>query len=106
MKSIEGIENPVPSRLADYLRVLSAFSRMSVEALSIERLMHHLAVQVSEATNIKRSKVLRYRPDRADLIIEAGVGWNPGVVGQATLDAGYRSPPGRALQTGAPVVDL
>lgn len=104
MKHSEGGDDPVSSRLAGYFRVVSAFSRISVEALPVERLMHHLAAQASEATNIKRSKVLRYRPDKADLLVEAGVGWNSGVVGKATLSTDYRSPPGRALQTAAPVV--
>jgi two-component sensor histidine kinase len=47
---------------------------------------------------------LRYRPETADLLVEAGVGWGPGVVGRATLSTDYRSPPGRAIQTAAPVV--
>jgi len=66
--------------------------------------MHHVAAQASQATEIKRTKVLRYRPERADLLVEAGVGWNPGVVGKATLAIDYRSPPGRAIQTAAPVL--
>jgi two-component sensor histidine kinase len=37
------------------------------------------------------------------LLIEAGVGWNPGVVGRATLAVDHRSPAGRAYQTAAPV---
>jgi two-component sensor histidine kinase/putative methionine-R-sulfoxide reductase with GAF domain len=68
-----------------------------------ERLMHHVAAQVSRVTHIERSKVMRYRPDRGDLLVEAGVGWNPGVVGHATLAVDHRSPAGRAYQTAAPV---
>ena len=97
-------ETQLPPRFAEYLRILSSFSRTSVEALPAERLMHHVAAQASQATNIKRTKVLRYRPERADLLVEAGVGWNPGVVGKATLAIDYRSPPGRAIQTAAPVL--
>jgi two-component sensor histidine kinase/putative methionine-R-sulfoxide reductase with GAF domain len=97
-------ESQLPLRFAEYLRILSSFSRTSVEALPVERLMHHIAAQASQATEIKRTKVLRYRPETADLLVEAGVGWNPGVVGNATLSIGYRSPPGRAIQTAAPVL--
>jgi hypothetical protein len=46
---------------------------------------------------------LRYRAEKGDLLIEAGVGWKPGVVGNATLAVDYKSPAGRAFQTGAPV---
>ena len=65
--------------------------------------MHHLVAQVASATHIKHVKVLRYRADRGDLLVEAGVGWKPGVVGHATLGVDHRSPPGRTIQTAAPV---
>jgi two-component system, sensor histidine kinase PdtaS len=93
-------EAQLPPRFAEYLRILSSFSRTSVEALPAERLMHHVAAQASQATEIKRTKVLRYRPERADLLVEAGVGWNPGVVGKRRLQstigrpqAGQSKPP-------------
>jgi two-component sensor histidine kinase len=90
-------------RVREYHRVLGSFSRIASEPLPAERLMHHLVAQVASATHIKHVKVLRYRSDRGDLLVEAGVGWKPGVVGHATLGADYRSPPGRAIQTAAPV---
>lgn len=65
--------------------------------------MRHVAAQVSRVTNIDHVKVMRYRPEQGDLLIEAGVGWKPGVVGKVSLGADYQSPAGRALQTGVPV---
>ncbi len=50
------------------------------------------------------AKVLRFRPESDDLLIVAGVGWRPGVVGHATLGAGPSSPAGYALRTGEPVL--
>jgi len=50
------------------------------------------------------AKVLRYRPEADDLLIIAGIGWHPGVVGHATLGAGLSSPAGYALHTGEPVL--
>lgn len=91
-------------RMRDYGRTLEAFSRIGAEALPPERLMHHVVAQVARVTHIARTKVMRYRPEHGDLLIEAGIGWKPGVVGRATLSVDYRSPAGRAFQTGAPVV--
>jgi GAF domain-containing protein len=68
-----------------------------------EKLMQHVSAQVSRVTQIEHTKILRYRPDTGDLLIEAGVGWKEGVVGHETLAVDHRSPAGRALQTGAPV---
>ncbi|MFL5060624.1 MAG: sensor histidine kinase [Xanthobacteraceae bacterium] len=91
------------SRLREYQRTLEAFGRIGAEMLPPDRLMHHVAAQVSRVTHIERTKVMRYRADKGDLLIEAGVGWNPGVVGHATLAVDHRSPAGRAFQTAAPV---
>ncbi len=92
------------ARVREYQRVLEGLSRIGPELMPPDRLMHHVAAQVSRVTHIERTKVMRHRPDTGDLIVEAGVGWRPGVVGTATLAIDYRSPAGRALQTGAPVV--
>jgi GAF domain-containing protein len=91
------------TRVREYQRVLDNLSRIGPEQMGPDRLMHHVAAQVSRVTHIERSKVMRHRPEKGDLIVEAGVGWRPGVVGNATLALDYRSPAGRAFQSGAPV---
>jgi two-component sensor histidine kinase len=90
-------------RLRDYQQVLGSFTRIASEALPLERVLHHATAQAARVTHIRRAKIMRYRPDRADLLLEAGVGWKPGVVGQATLGMDHRSPPGRSIQTAGPV---
>jgi GAF domain-containing protein len=96
-------EQRTVDRVREYQRVIEALSRIGPQALTAQQLMQHVTAQVSRATMIARTKVLRYRPERGDLLVEAGVGWKPGVVGNATLAVDYRSPAGRAFQPGAPV---
>jgi two-component sensor histidine kinase len=103
-KKIESSAEPKLARILEYQQALAAFSRVASEALPPERLMHHACAQVSRVTHIRRSKVLRYRPDSGDLLVVAGVGWKPGVVGAATLPIDSASPPGRSVQTAAPVI--
>jgi two-component sensor histidine kinase len=91
-------------RLHEYHRALSAFSRVASEVLPIERLLHYVTASVSRVTHIKHVKVMCYRPDKGDLLCVAGVGWKPGVVGQATFPLDSGSPPGRSMQTAAPVI--
>jgi two-component sensor histidine kinase len=91
------------TRVREFQRVLEGLSRVGGEVLPPDRLMHHVAAQVSRVTHIERTKVMKHRPEKGDLIVAAGVGWNPGVVGSATLAIDYRSPAGRAFQTAAPV---
>ena len=87
----------------EYQRALAAFSRVSGESMDPNRLMQHATAQVSALTHIGRVKVMRYRPDQGDLLVEAGVGWKLGVIGRATLGIDHASPPGRAIQTGMAV---
>jgi two-component sensor histidine kinase len=91
------------ARVLEYQRALTGFSRVAGESMVPDRLMQHAAAQVSALTHVGRVKVMRYRPDRGDLLVEAGVGWKSGVVGHATLGIDQASPPGRALQTGMAV---
>jgi len=90
-------------RSLHYQRALASFTRIAGERLSAKRLMQNTTAQVSRVTHIRHVKIMRYRPDVGDLLLEAGVGWKPGVVGRATLGADHRSPGGRAIQTAAPV---
>jgi two-component sensor histidine kinase len=96
-------EQEVLARVREQRRTLEGLTRVGPEGLSPERLMQHVAAQVSRVTHIEHTKIMRYRRAEGDLLIEAGVGWDFGVVGNTTLSIDYRSPAGRALQTAAPV---
>jgi hypothetical protein len=93
-----------PHKALSYQRALATFTRIVGEADSEQRLLQNATAQISRITHIRHVKVLRYRPDQGDLLIEAGVGWKPGVVGHVSFGADRHSSPGRSLQTGAPVV--
>ncbi len=70
-----------------------------------------IAVVLSEACRVAAlglqtdfAKVLRPRPEADDLLVIAGVGWRPGVVGHATLGSHMDSPAGFALHSRQPVL--
>jgi two-component sensor histidine kinase/putative methionine-R-sulfoxide reductase with GAF domain len=96
--------DPEPKRLQEYQRALAAFSRIASEVLSTERLLHYVTAQVSRVTHIRHVKVMRYRPKQGDLLLVAGVGWKPGVVGNTTFALDSASVAGRTMQTSAPVI--
>jgi two-component sensor histidine kinase len=93
-----------PHKALHYQQALATFTRILCEADETPRLLQNAVAQVARITGIKHVKALRYRPDQGDLLIEAGVGWRPGVVGHVSFGADRRSTPGRSLQTGQPVV--
>jgi signal transduction histidine kinase len=82
---------------------LAEFGLKAMQGSDIGALIQAASVAVAEGLDIERSKVLTYRAEHDDLLVAAGVGWNKGVVGHATLGAGWESPPGRAFQTGQAV---
>ena len=61
-------------RLREYQQVLGSFTRIASESLPLGALLHHAAAQAARVTDIKRAKVMRYRPEKGDLIVAAGVG--------------------------------
>src|SRR5262249_48109170 len=66
--------------------------------------LDQVVIQVARAVEIDHVKILRYRPETDDLLVAAGIGWKPGIVGTVTLSTGLRSAPGQAFQTAEPVV--
>src|SRR5262249_45750448 len=63
------------------------------------------AVRVAaEGLQAELCKVLEYQPAENRLVMVAGVGWEPGLVGVASIGADLESPSGFALRTGKPVI--
>ena len=93
-----------PQKALNYQRALATFTRIVDEPDSVQRMLQNCVAQVARITHIRHVKILRYRRDKGDLLIEAGVGWKPGVVGHVSFGADRHSAPGRSIQTGTPVI--
>jgi len=74
-------------RQGDLLKVLSEAARVCADGLSVPF-----------------CKVCRYRVAENDLLIEAGHGWQAGVIGHVVSRADATSPQGRAFSTGEPSI--
>jgi two-component sensor histidine kinase len=86
-----------------HMRILVDLGRLAGNSTDLETFLQQAVVQVGRAIGIHHVKILRYRPESADLLVVAGTGWKPGVVGTATLPADLRSAPGRSFQIGEPI---
>jgi two-component sensor histidine kinase/putative methionine-R-sulfoxide reductase with GAF domain len=91
------------ARLRRHQQVLMELSHLAAHRLPVDGLLETAVVQIARGVEIDHVKLLRYRPETGDLLVEAGVGWKEGVVGHATFGADLSSPPGHAFQTGQPV---
>ncbi len=90
--------------LREHHRVLIDLARYAAEAPNVQRFMDDAVIRVSAALEIDHVKIMRYRPEHADLVIEAGVGWNAGSLKAVSFATDMASPPGRTFQTGQPVM--
>jgi two-component system, sensor histidine kinase PdtaS len=97
----QAVENEI---LREHQRVLIDLAHYAAEALDLQKFLDDAVVRVSAALEITHVKVLRYRPLQADLLVEAGVGWNPQTLKGTSFATDLASPPGRAFQTGQSVV--
>lgn len=95
------------AQIRKLLRQQAALARFGSFALRQDSLLPVLteAARVcAEGLDAPFSKICRYRPADNDLLIEAGVGWNDGVVGHVVSRADSSSPQGRAFVTGEPSI--
>jgi two-component sensor histidine kinase len=70
----------------------------------IDGLLQEATRLVSDAIDVELVKVLELVPGGENLLVRAGVNWNPGVVGHAEIPAHEGSPAGYALHTNQPVI--
>jgi two-component sensor histidine kinase len=83
---------------------LAKFGTFAFREENLGKILHEAARVCADSLGVPFSKVCRYRTAENDLLIEAGVGWHDGVVGQVVSRADETSPQGRAYITGRPVL--
>src|SRR5689334_17913504 len=79
-------------RLRLHQRILRDFGRVALEELDVTPLLQRAAAQAARATGVRHTKIMRYRVEEGDLLVEAGVGWKPGVIGRVRLGIDLASP--------------
>ena len=84
--------------------ILASLGVTALHGASFDELLDSTARMAAEGLRSEFSKVLEYMPTEGRFLVRAGVGWDPGVVGVATVGADLASPAGYALRTGKPVI--
>jgi sigma-B regulation protein RsbU (phosphoserine phosphatase) len=68
------------------------------------KMLDEALAQLTDVLGVDYARVLELLPDRKTLVLRAGVGWKPGVVGQATVAIDADSQAGFTLSAGGPVI--
>jgi two-component sensor histidine kinase len=84
--------------------VLAELGVMALQGASFEKLLEETARLTAQGLRAEFCKVLEHIPVENRLLVRAGTGWDPGIVGNATIGADIESPAGFALRTGKPVI--
>ena len=103
-------ENELPamsralSRRIRQQEILAELGVTALQGASFDQLMADTARLTAEGMQAEFCKILEHLPAENRLLVRAGVGWDPGIVGIATIGADLASPAGFALRTGKPVI--
>ena len=84
--------------------LLAELGVLALQRTSFTDLLNHTARMTAEGLDAEYCKIMEYIPADKRLLVRAGVGWDEGVVGKATVGADLDSPAGFALQTGKAVI--
>ena len=84
--------------------LVAAFGLFALRIPNIDQALDQACEVAARGLGTRFAKVLEFRPSTQDFLLCNGVGWNPGVVGNATVGADLASPAGFALRTKMPVV--
>ena len=91
-------------KLRRQVSTLSEFGKRALRSDDIDGLLQEATRLVSDAIDVDLVKVLELLPGGENLLVRAGVNWNPGVVGQAKIPAHEGSSAGYALHKNQPVI--
>ncbi|MFT8242556.1 sensor histidine kinase [Roseomonas sp. BN140053] len=98
---------PSGGELAVRLRqqqLVAAFGLFALREDDLQSTLQEACRVAAEGMRTSLAKVLEWLPGEQMLLMRAGVGWRPGVVGHALFGADDRSPAGHAFRTGEPVI--
>jgi two-component sensor histidine kinase len=84
--------------------ILSELGVLSLQGTPLPELLDHTVALTAEGMEAEFCKILEHIPAENHLLVVAGVGWDEGVVGVATVGADFESPSGYALRTSKPVI--
>jgi signal transduction histidine kinase/CheY-like chemotaxis protein len=95
------------SGYAELLRqqtALARFGELALRSDDLQEILTEACRLAAQALGTDLSKVVELQEDGKTLVVRAGVGWKPGVIGVATITAEHDTSEGHALRTGEPMI--
>jgi PAS domain S-box-containing protein len=95
---------PRQRQLLKRQQVLADFGEFAMRSDDLDEVLTEACRLVAEALGTGRAKVLEIQEGRQELLVRAGVGWEPGVVGSERLQMSDRSSETYAINLAEPVI--
>jgi two-component sensor histidine kinase len=96
--------SPEVERRVQQQRLLAELGVTALQGVRFNHLLDEAARLTAEGMQAEFCKVLEHIPAERCFLVRAGVGWEQGIVGVATIGDDLASPAGFALRTGLPVI--
>jgi len=85
-------------------RVLADFGDFALRSQDLDEVLSEACKLVGRALGTEFAKVLEIEADEQRALVRAGVGWRPGIVGEARIRLGERSSEAYSLKEAKPVI--
>jgi PAS domain S-box-containing protein len=88
-------------------RQQETLARLGERALTepdLQKFFDEVVTTVGEIIDVEMVKILELLPGDAELLLRAGIGWQPGLVGKANVSTSRDSQAGYTLASGRPVI--
>ncbi|MGK7920115.1 MAG: PAS domain S-box protein [Trichodesmium sp.] len=95
----QGLKNRIRQQ-----RVLADITQKALSGTDVSVLMQEVVEVIAQILDVEYTKILELLPDGKTLLLKAGVGWQEGLVGNATVDVSIDSLAGYTLSSSEPVV--
>jgi two-component sensor histidine kinase len=95
---------PNLDEMVERQRVLAAFGEFALRCEDLDAVLTECCRLVAAALNADLAKVMEIEQDGEHLLIRAGVGWRPGVVGEIRLPMCEQSSEQYSIRQGRPVI--
>ena len=101
---MQGTNRDSLGELLEQQQTLARFGELALKSNDLDEILTEACRLVGSALHTNLAKILELQKDRKTLLVRAGFGWGPGIVGKATIAVGPTSSAGHAISTGEPVV--
>ncbi|MBW4570058.1 MAG: PAS domain-containing protein [Tolypothrix carrinoi HA7290-LM1] len=84
--------------------LVAELSQSALAGTNLTTLMNSAVTLIAQSLKVEYCKVLELLPDGKAVLLRAGVGWQPGLVGKATVSSSIDSQAGYTLLSAEPVI--